>query len=62
MFFYIYVYFERERERQVVSGGGVDRERKNLKQAPGFELSAQNWAQGSNSWTSRSPRELKSDA
>ena len=39
-----------------------ERETQNLKQAPGFEVSAQNLMQGSNSRTMRSWPEPKSDA
>ena len=52
--------FERKRERERVSdtvcewGRGRERGRKNLKQAPGFELSAQSPARGSNPQTVRS--------
>ena len=51
-----------ERERQSVSRGGAERETQNPKQAPGPELSAQSPMQGSNSRTTRSWPEPKSDA
>ena len=47
---------ERERERGSTSmnGGGAERGRQNLKQAPGAELSAQSPTRSSNPWTMRS--------
>ena len=60
-FFHIYS-FLRDRDRAWVGEGQRERETQNQKQAPGSELSAQSPAQGSNSWTSRSWPELKSDA
>ena len=54
--------FERERDRAQVGEGQRKRETQNLKQAPGSELSAQSWMQGSNSQTARSWPEPKSDA
>ena len=44
IFFLMFVF---ERQRQTMSGGGAERGRQNLKQAPGSELSAQSltWAQ-----------------
>ena len=50
--FYLFILRERERERE--RGGGAERVRdKNLKQAPGSELSAQSHIWGSNSQTMR---------
>ena len=50
-------------ERQSMSMGGAERGgTQNLRQAPGSELSAQSWRQGSNPWTVRSWPEPKSDA
>ena len=42
----MFVYFG---ERESESGGGAEKGRQNLKQAPGSELSAQNLMRGSNS-------------
>ena len=52
LFFLMFIF---ERKRQSASGRGTEREREtqNPKQAPGFELSAQNLTQGSNSQTVR---------
>ena len=62
-FFLTFIYFW-DRERQNMNGGGAEREThtQNLKQAPGSEPSAQSTTRGSNSWTSRSWPEPKSDA
>ena len=52
-FFNVYL-FLRKRERQVMSRGEAERERgrhQNLKQALGFELSAQSLTQGSHKLT-----------
>ena len=67
-FFQCLFSFERERETETEtetgSRGGAERERgrQNLKQAPGFELSAQSLTQGLNPQTVRSWREPKLDA
>ena len=45
---------DRDRDRARVGEGQRERETRNLKQAPGSELSAQSPAQGSNSQTARS--------
>ena len=42
---------DRERETVQVGEGQSERETQNPKQAPGSELSAQRWAQGSNPQT-----------
>ena len=52
--------FEKETERE--HGRGRERGRHNLKQALGSELSAQSWMRASNSQTTRSCPEPKSDA
>ena len=59
--------FERERERvreraRTWGRGREERETQNLKQAPGFELSAQSPMWGLNSQTARSWPESKLDA
>ena len=59
--FLTFIYFW-DRESQSMNGGGSERGRQNLKQAPGSELSAQSPTWGSNSWTTRSWPELKSFA
>ena len=61
VFFNIYLFL---RQRQSMGRGGDQREREtqNLKQARGFELSAQSPTRGSNSQTARSWPEPKSDA
>ena len=55
----------RDGERKSISGGGTgregQRERENLKQATGSELSAQILMWGSNPWTVRSSPKLKQD-
>ena len=54
----------RERERQSGSGGGTerDRETQKLKQAPGYELSAQSPLRALKSQTIRSCPEWNSEA
>ena len=52
----------RQRDRAWMGEGQRERETQNLKQAPGSELSAQSPTRGSNSRTSRSWPEPKSDA
>ena len=64
--FIMFIYFwkkerERERERAWVEEGQRDRERQNLRQAPGFELLAQSLTWCSNSQTLKSWPELKLD-
>ena len=60
--FFFYVYFwQRERDRAWVGEGQRERETQNQKQAPGSEPSAQSLTQGSNSRTTRSWPEPKSD-
>ena len=65
-FFFFFIlegeYFILERDRAWVREGQRERETKNLKQAPGSELSAQSPTQGSNPWTVRSWPEPKSGA
>ena len=56
----MFIYFEGKRERE--QRRGRERETQNLKQAPGSELSAQSWMQGSNPHAMRSFPELKLDA
>ena len=60
----MFIYFLCERERERAQGRGREREREtqNLKQAPGFEPSAQGPMWGSNSPTGRSRSEPKSVA
>ena len=58
--FLMFIYFW-DRERQIMSGGGAERETQNLMQAPGSKLSAQSPTWGWNSRTVRSWPELKSD-
>ena len=59
LFFLTFINFLRDRVR--VGEGQRERETQNLKQAPGFELSAQSLRWGSNSQTARSWPELKWD-
>ena len=61
MLILVYLFFNffkclylRDRERETVRKQGRGRERRSLKQAPGSEMSAQSWMQGSNPGTSRS--------
>ena len=54
--------FKREREREQVWEGQRERGTEDLKQAPGAELTAESLMWGSNSWTTRSWLEPKSDA
>ena len=61
IFFNIYL-FLRDRDRARVGEEQRERETQNLKRAPGSELSAQSPTRGSNSRTTRSRPELKSDA
>ena len=61
-FFNFMFTFERERKTKDEQERHRDRDIQNLKQAPGSELSAQSLTWGSNSQTTRSCPEQKSDA